>query len=75
MRPSDKVWVVPRGYTPQTGCEIKGKVVLIEQYGGGGSRARARAPAPILPSTMLLTEAGLSLLQEEGSYLLLEANN
>jgi hypothetical protein len=72
MRPSDKVWVVPRGYTPQTGCEIKGKVVLIEQYGGGGTRAQA--PVAV-PSTMLLTEAGLSLLQEEGSYLLLEENN
>jgi hypothetical protein len=73
MAPRTHVWVVPRGYTPQTGCEIKGRVVLIEQYGGGGSRAQARAP--VLPSNMILTEAGHSLLQEEGSYLLLEANN
>jgi hypothetical protein len=72
MAPGNKVWVIPRGYTPQTGCEIKGKVVLIEQYGGGGSRAQA--PVAV-PSNMILTEAGLSLLQEEGSYLLLEENN
>jgi hypothetical protein len=72
MAPRTHVWVVPRGYTPQTGCEIKGKVVLIEQYGGGGSRP---VQAPSLPSNMILTEAGHSLLQENGDYLLLEENN
>jgi hypothetical protein len=72
MAPREKVWVVPRGYTPQTGCEIKGKVVLIGQYGGGGSRAQA---AEALPSNRILTEAGDSLLQETGSYLLLDVNN
>ena len=72
MAPRTHVWVVPRGYTPQTGCEIKGKVVLIAQYGGGGSRAVA---PPSLPSNMILTEAGYSLLQENGSYLLLDVNN
>jgi len=70
MVPRTHVWVVPRGYTPQTGCEIKGKVVLIEQYGGGGSRAQA----PV-PSNMILTEVGHSLLQENGDYLLLDVNN
>ena len=67
----DKVWVVPRGYSPLTGCEIKGDVILIAQYGGGG----ARRPAAALPANMLLTEAGNSLLQENGSYLLLDVNN
>jgi hypothetical protein len=69
MRPSDKVWVVPKGYNSLTGCEIKGKVVVIAQYGGGGSRPVAA------PSNMILTEASYCLLQEDGSYLLLDVNN
>jgi len=67
----DKVWVVPRGYSPLTGCRIKGDVILIEQYGGGARRPAAAA----LPANMILTEAGDSLLQETGGYLLLDVNN
>ena len=72
MASREHVWVVPRGYSPLTGCEIKGDVILIAQYGGGGSRP---TKAPSLPSNMILTEAGHSILQENGSYLLLEVNN
>jgi len=68
----DKVWVVPRGYSPLTGCEIKGDVILIAQYGGGGAR---RPAAAALPANRILTEAGDSLLQETGGYLLLDVNN
>lgn len=68
----DNVWIAQRGYTPLTGCEIKGNVVVIAQWGSGGA---APTPVSVLPSNRLLTEAGLSLLQEEGSYLLLEENN
>ena len=71
MVPRDNVWIAQRGYTPLTGCEIKGNVVLIAQWGSGGAPP---APAPLLPS-MLLTEAGYSLLQENGSYLLLDGYN
>ena len=67
----DKVWVVPRGYSPLTGCKIRGNVVLITQY-GGGARKPAAVAAVVLPSNMLLTEASDSLLQETGSYLLLD---
>ena len=71
MSPRDNVWIPQRGYTPLTGCEIKGNVVLIAQWGSGGA-----PPAPRrLPSNMLLTEAGYSLLQENGSYLLLDGYN
>lgn len=71
MSPRDNVWVAQRGYTPLTGCEVKGNVVLIAQWGSGGA-----APRPsVLPSNMLLTEAGYSLLQEDGSYLLLNGYN
>ena len=74
MSPRDNVWIAQRGYTPLTGCEIKGNVVLIAQWGSGGA-APAPAPAPSLPSNMLLTETGHSLLQEDGSYLLLDGYN
>ena len=70
MSPRDNVWIAQRGYTPLTGCEIKGNVVLIAQWGSGGA-----PPAPSLPSNMLLTETGHSLLQEDGSYLLLDGYN
>ena len=69
MSPRDNVWIAQRGYTPLTGCEIKGNVVLIAQWGSGGA---APAPAPSLPSNMLLTETGHSLLQEDGGYLILD---
>ena len=65
----EHVFVVPKGYSPLTGCKIKGNVVLIAQYGGGGARP---SRPPSLPSNMLLTEASDSLLQETGSYLLLD---
>lgn len=74
MSPRDNVWIAQRGYTPLTGCEVKGNVVLIAQWGSGGA-APAPAPAPSLPSNMLLTEAGYSLLNEDGSYLLLDGYN
>ena len=69
MAPRDNVWIAQRGYTPLTGCEVKGNVVLIAQWGSGGA-----APAQVLPN-MLLTETGHSLLQEDGSYLLLDGYN
>ena len=71
MVPRDNVWIAQRGYTPLTGCEIKGNVVLIAQWGSGGAPP---APAPLLPS-MLLTEAGDSILQENGSYLFLDGHD
>ena len=71
MVPRTHVWVVPRGYSPLTGCKIKGDVILIAQY-GGGARKPAAAAAVVLPSNMLLTEASNSILQETGSYLLLD---
>ena len=45
MSPRDNVWVAQRGYTPLTGCEVKGNVVLIAQWGSGGAPP-APAPAP-----------------------------
>jgi len=71
MVPRDNVWVAQRGYTPLTGCEVKGNVVLIAQWGSGGAAERPVS----LPSNMLLTEAGHSLLQEDGDYLLLDGYN
>ena len=70
----DNVWVAQRGYTPLTGCEVKGNVVLIAQWGSGGAPPRP-VSVPSLPSNMLLTEAGYSLLQEDGSFLLLDGYN
>ena len=72
MSPRDNVWIAQRGYTPLTGCEVKGNVVIIAQWGSGGAAPR---PVSVLPSNMLLTEAGYSLLQETGSYLLLDGYN
>ena len=67
----DNVWVAQRGYAPLTGCEIKGNVVVIAQWGSGGA-----APRPsVLPSYRLLAEAGYSLLQEDGSFLLVDGYN
>jgi hypothetical protein len=65
----DNVWVAQRGYTPLTGCEIKGDVVIIAQWGSGGA-----PPRPSV-SNRLLTEAGDSFLQEDGSFLLLDGYN
>ena len=69
MAPRDNVWVVQRGYTPLTGCEVKGNVVIIAQWGSGGAPS---IPVPILPANRLLTEADESIMQENFDYLLLD---
>ena len=65
----DNVWVAQRGYTPLTGCEIKGDVVIIAQWGSGGAPPR-HIWAP--PPNILLTEEARGLMQEDGGYLILD---
>ena len=69
MSPRDNVWIAQRGYTPLTGCEIKGDVVIIAQWGSGGAPS---IPVPTLPANRLLTEADESIMQEDFDYLLLD---
>ena len=69
MPPRDNVWIAQRGYTPLTGCEIKGNVVSIAQWGSGGA---PKKHIWVHPPNILLTEEARGLMQEDGGYSLLD---